>query len=175
MSAFEDADLPTSSFDLVTAGTSYHWLDPDLALPKIVGILRLGGWLALWWNVFGDPNAPDPYHDATEAILRDATPSTFAGPNPPFGMDVEARTAELGEHGFRDIEYEAIRWTLTLDAAGTRRLYATYSNIARLPDADRERILDELERVANLEFGGRVERLMVTPVYTARSGDSLRR
>ena len=28
-------------------------------------------------------------------------------------------------------------------------------------------ILDEIERIANAEFGGRVERQMVTSVYTA--------
>ena len=49
-----------------------------------------------------------------------------------------------------------MRWTLRLDAAQTRRLYATYSNIARLPDAQREMILDELERIA----GRRVRRVV---------------
>ena len=60
-----------------------------------------------------------------------------------------ARTAELETHGFQDVEHEAERWTLRLDAAQTRRLYASYSNIARLPDAQRETILDEIERIAD--------------------------
>jgi hypothetical protein len=60
------------------------------------------------------------------------------------------------------------RLSLTLDASQTRRLYATYSNIARLPSARRDAILDAIEHVAAAEFGGHVQRQMVTPIYTAR-------
>jgi SAM-dependent methyltransferase len=171
--AFEDAHLSPSSFDLVVAATSFHWLNQALALPKIVSILRPGGWLALWWNVFGDPDLPDPFHNATEQILNDLEPSPSEGPGGmPFSLDVRARTSELEESGFENIEYEALRWTLTLDPSETRRLYATYSNIARLPRARREAILDSIEHVGASQFGGRVERQMVTPIYTARTGST---
>jgi SAM-dependent methyltransferase len=161
---FEDADLPPSSFDLVTAATAFHWLDPEQAFPKIASVLRAGGWLALWWNVFGDPDRPDPFHDATEPLLR----KLAVGPGgDPYALDVTARTSELASSGFQDVEHEAIRWTLDLDATQARQLYATYSNIARLPPAQRMTILDEIERIAEYEFGGRIERRMVTPMYTA--------
>ena len=168
VSTFEDADLPPSSFDLVASATAFHWLDPEQALPKIATILRPGGWLALWWNVFGDPDRPDPFHDATEPFLRDLAPSPSEGAGGiPYALDVAARTSELERHGFQDVEHEAERWTLRLDGTQTRRLYETYSNIARLPDSQKESILDEIERIADVEFGGRVERQMVTPIYTA--------
>jgi SAM-dependent methyltransferase len=168
VSAFEDVDLPPSSFDLVTAATAFHWLDPEVALPKIVALLRPGGWLALWWNVFGDPLLPDPFHDATEPLLRNlVTGPSFGAGGVDYALDVAVRSQELSGYGFRDVEHEAIRWTLDLDAPQARRLYATYSNIARLPDAQRAAILDEIERIADVEFGGRVERQMVTPIYTA--------
>jgi SAM-dependent methyltransferase len=173
VSAFEDAELAPSSFDLVTAATAFHWLDPERALPKIATILRPGGWLAVWWNVFGDPDRPDPFHDATEPLLRDLAPSPSAGAGgPPFALDVAARTAELESHGFHDVEHEVERWTLRLDGSQARRLYETYSNIARLVDSQKEMILDEIERIAAAEFGGRVERQMVTIVYTARVSTS---
>ena len=40
--------------------------------------------------------------------------------------------------------------------------------VARLDESDRERLLDALVRVADSDFGGHVERRMVTPVYTGR-------
>jgi SAM-dependent methyltransferase len=164
-SAFEDADLPPASFDLVASATAFHWLEPDVALPKVASLLRPDGWLAIWWNVFGDPQLPDPFHDATEPLLRDleTSPGGHA-----YALDVDDRVGELAAHGFRDVEHEPIHWTLTLDAARTRQLYATFSNIARLPDLRRAAILDEIERIAAVEFGGRVERRMVTAIYTAR-------
>jgi SAM-dependent methyltransferase len=170
---FEDAHLSPSSFDLVVAATAFHWLDPGPTLPKIVSILRPGGWLALWWNVFGDPDLPDPFHDATEQILNDLEPSPSEGRDAlPFALNVSARTSDLEGSGFQSVAYEALRWTLTLESSQTRRLYGTYSNIARLPTARREAILDGIERVAAVEFGGRVERQMVTPIYTARTGST---
>ena len=148
--------------------TAFHWLDPELTLPKISSLLRPGGWLALWWNEFGDPHRPDPFHVATEPLLRNLAPSPSAGSGGvPYALDVAARTRELASHGFRDVEHEAVRWTLQLDATQTRQLYATYSNIARLPDAQKATILDEIQRIASVEFGDRVERQMVTPIYTA--------
>jgi SAM-dependent methyltransferase len=169
VAAFEDVTLPAASFDIAAVATAFHWLDGDRALLQIASILRPGGWLALWWNVFGDPAGADPFHDATEPLLRDLVPSPSAGTRGvPFALDVPARTSDLARSGLQDIESEVIAWTLVLDAGETRRLYATYSNIARVPGSERERILDEVERIAADVFGGRVERRMLTPVYTAR-------
>ena len=166
-STFEDVELPPSSFDLVTAATSFHWLDAGQALPKIRTLLAPDGWLALWWNEFGDPGKPDPFHEATEPLLRGLARGPGSGVSGlPSALDVDARTVELEAHGFSDIEHEEVHWTLHLDAAQARRLYATFSNIARLPNAQRERILDELERIANTEFGGHIERQTITSIYT---------
>ena len=60
-----------------------------------------------------------------------------------------------------------LEWTLTLDPAGVRRLYSTYSNVTALPPEARERLLDALEDVARREFGGVVTRNMTTALYIA--------
>jgi SAM-dependent methyltransferase len=71
---FEAIDLPAERFDLVVAATSLHWVDPELALARCGELLRRGGSLALWWNFFGDPNRPDPFHEALQPILRRHAP-----------------------------------------------------------------------------------------------------
>ncbi|MBB3297192.1 SAM-dependent methyltransferase [Rhizobium sp. BK591] len=62
---FETADLEPASFDLVAAATAFHWLDPINSLKKIHDLLRPGGAIALWWNVFGDagrmPSTTKPF------------------------------------------------------------------------------------------------------------------
>jgi len=66
---FEDADLAEGGFDLGCAATAFHWVEQRPALAKVARLLKTGGRWAMWWNVFGDPDLPDPFHDATRSQL----------------------------------------------------------------------------------------------------------
>src|SRR5438132_3410312 len=52
--SFEEATLPCSHYDLVAAATAFHWIQPAIGLPKIAAVVKPGGYVALWWHVFGD-------------------------------------------------------------------------------------------------------------------------
>ena len=58
-----------------------------------------------------------------------------------------------------------------LDAAQVRTLYEGFSHIQRLPQARRDRLLDQLIDIAQTQFGGRVERNMTSAIYVARRKD----
>jgi SAM-dependent methyltransferase len=167
VAAFEDAEIEEQAFDLGVSATSFHWLDEDSALAKIVRLLRPGGWWTAVWNVFGDDSRPDPFHEATRQLL-DSSASPSAGERGiPFALDSAARLAVLRHAGRFDIMDHSIdRWPLILNAEQTVALYATYSNVSARPD--RERVLSELGHIARDEFGGRVIRNMTTSLYIAR-------
>lgn len=164
---FEDTVLKEESFDLGVSATAFHWLDEDSSLVKIAGLLRLGGWWAAVWNVFGDDSQPDPFHEATKDLLQ-APASPSAGENGlPFGLDKEARLAALKRTGAFDVvEYSICRWSLILDPEQTVALYATYSNVIARPD--HEAVLAEIGRIARDGFRGRVVRNMTTSLYIAQ-------
>ena len=61
-----------------------------------------------------------------------------------------------------------MRWSASWDTEGIRALYGSFSPISRLDDARRTEILDEVARIAREDFGGRVERTLLTSLYTAR-------
>ncbi len=65
---FEDWDPAERSFDLITFGQSFHWVNPDIALPKAHGLLTCGGHLALMWNRLV---TTDPTHADFAEIYRD--------------------------------------------------------------------------------------------------------
>ena len=44
---FEEWPLPEEPFDLVTCVSAFHWLDADVALPKMARALRPGGAIAI--------------------------------------------------------------------------------------------------------------------------------
>lgn len=168
--AFEEAILPDATFDLAVSATAFHWVEPSLGLAKVYRALRPGGAWAMWWNVFGDPAVPDPFHEATQHLLAalPTSPSHGAAARAPHALDRTARLAELAAAGFTALGDTTLRWTLTLDPAGVRALYGTFASINQQPAAVRERLLDALASVAADEFRGHVERRMLTPCYFGR-------
>jgi SAM-dependent methyltransferase len=55
VSKFEDWDPAGRRFDAVIAGQTWHWVDPIAGARKAAEILRPGGRLAMFWNVFEPP------------------------------------------------------------------------------------------------------------------------
>jgi SAM-dependent methyltransferase len=166
-SAFEEAALDEGSFDLGVSATAFHWLDEDAALAKVAKLLRPGGWWVMIWNVFGDDSRPDPFHEATKALLNGPSSPSAGARGIPFALDVEARLAALERAGsFDAVEHRTSAWPLVLDPDQTVALYATYSNINIRPD--REAVLAELGWIARDEFHGHVTRNMTTSLYIAR-------
>ncbi|MFU3762288.1 class I SAM-dependent methyltransferase [Pseudomonas aeruginosa] len=174
-SPFEDSWLPPTSFDLGVAAMAFHWLQQDSALAKVFGLLRPGGWWAMWWTVFGDPTDMDPFQRRTQALFQplSRSPSHVAGLDRPFALDKDVRMAELQEAGFKHVMYEEIRWTPTLTTQQVQGLTATFSPVARLTEPERVRLLNEIGHIADEEFGGSVRRSFVTPIYLAQKPDVL--
>ena len=181
----EDVELPKEAFDLAIAASSFHWVDENLGLSKIFAALRPGGWVALWWTLFGADERPDRFHEelggvldslyAAEGIEPERSPSAGAEGRPRFALDVEARRAAVTLAGFDEFEHELIGWTQTWDTARIRALYATFSPILRLDGATRAAVLDAVTDVADRQFGGRVELPLLTSLYTARRPPSSER
>ncbi|WP_180575406.1 class I SAM-dependent methyltransferase [Agrobacterium vitis] len=176
-SSFEDSLMPSASFDLGVAAMAFHWLQQDSALTKVFRILRPGGWWAMWWTVFGDPADMDPFQCRTQALFQplSRSPSHAAGSNRPFALDKDVRMAELQAAGFRHATYEEIRWTPTLTTRQVVGLTATFSPVARLPEAERTGFLNALGRIADEEFDGHVRRNFVTAIYLARKPEEMLR
>ena len=167
ISPFEEAELSEGDFDLGISATAFHWLDEEPALKKVAKLLRPGRWWAMTWNVFGDSDRPDPFHEATKELLNGPASPCTGKVGPSFALDVQGRLTALERVGVFDvIEHQHCPWSLVLDAAQTVALYATYSNVNI--HSDREAVLAELGRIARTEFKGSVTRNMTTSLYIAR-------
>lgn len=168
--SFEDAVLPSRYYDLVTAATSFHWIRSSVRVVKAAEVLKPDGYLAVWWNVFGDPEREDLFHEATRSVLETLARSPSDPQNAvPFALDTAARRREIADTGaFAEPYHAAYRWVLWLSTQQVGALYATFSSISRLPADQRRALLVQLMDIAERDFGGRVARNMVTPIYVAR-------
>lgn len=123
----EDIELAPSSFDLVVAATSIHWMDLDIVLPKISTLLAPNCRFAVWRNVFGDADAAiTPFRTRIAEIVaaRQAPPR----PGPP-AEDLDATIETLTASGLFEVtDATTYRWTLELDEAAIGRLFRTFSD-----------------------------------------------
>jgi len=174
---FEDVALEPASFDIVAAATSFHWVPTEAGLRRSAEVLRPGGWLALWWTYFGDPDRPDPFRDALLPIFEELAPSlidafpgaAFTPGAHPYAIDAPARTAEIdATASFGPVRSDAVAWTGRHTAAEARALFATYSPCLALPESQRAVVLDAIEELATDAFGGVVARPYLTQLYLAQ-------
>ena len=170
LTPLESAELREASVDLTAAASSFHWVYEAVGLTALWRALRPGGWIALWWTLFGEGAGPDAFIRATSPLLEnlDSSPTKGDPGRPPHALDTKARIGALGAADFTDVSHDLVRWDATWDTEGIRALYGTFSPILRLEPARRKEILDEIARIAAQQFGGRVSRTLTTSLYTAR-------
>jgi SAM-dependent methyltransferase len=81
----ENTRMPDAHFDLLVAGQSFHWFDPERTRIEALRILKPGAWAALLWNE--RPPGANAFLDEYEALLRRYAPEYDA---------VVKRRAEVG-------------------------------------------------------------------------------
>lgn len=136
VSSAEAIPLRARSVDVVVSAQAFHWFDQTRALPEIARVLRPGGRIALVWNardervpwvrrlgrIIGGESAPDPTH----------------------GLQASQR--------FGFVERRSFRFWQPVDRGRLRDLVRSRSQVAVLPEADRTRVLAEVDALYE-EYG----------------------
>jgi hypothetical protein len=112
---------------------------------------------------FGDDDRPDPFRDAIDPLLDDIPASPGARG---FARDPDAALTALATAGFEDARLDEIRWAHEFDTVGIRALFASFSPFIVLEDSRREALLDDIASVAEVEFGGRIVKPVLTTLFT---------
>lgn len=169
-----DGDLRPESFDLIVSATAFHWIPQPDGFERCHRLLKPSGHLALWWNFFGDPDRPDPFHEAIQPLLAAKAPELIQGDSAaagahPYALDVSARVADFDRSGrFGPVEHTRICWTGRHTAAEIRTMFGSFSPWLATDPSIREPLLDDLEALAIERFNGVVERPYNTAIYHAR-------
>ena len=162
VASFESWQPAGRSYDLVTAGHSWHWVDPVVGLAKAASITRPGGTVALFWNYHV---LPEPILGAFDEAYRAHAPElSVVGRDPSGGQDNDPFE---GSADFRSLGSRLYRWPRILDADEWTGMLATFSDHARLGE-HRARDLQLAVRRTIEQAGGVVRSQCGTYVWMAR-------
>jgi SAM-dependent methyltransferase len=133
----ESIPLPDAAVDGIFAGQAFHWFANDEAVTEIARVLRPGGVLCLIWNEPVDPSPlPAPY-SAYLCTLH--APSLEAVQSGPSFAEVIGR-GPFGAFHEASVVHEQVQ-----ERAGVLEFAQSVSWIAHRPEAERERIMRDLD------------------------------
>ncbi len=140
---FEAYDPPGPRYDLIACAQAWHWIDPGRRFQQAARLLRVGGWLALFWNRTADDSAPVRRH--VDAVYRDLFPA-----GSPYGR-LTAGRPPVGtpppDAGLGEARWQVFPWVCRYTTKEWTDLAQTHSD-HRLLDPDLRKVL--LDRVAEV-------------------------
>ena len=156
-------------YDLMACAAAFHWLDPDAALPQIRQSLAPDGVWAMWWNSYLNPGIGDPLADAIMPLLDGIALPPSVGRDGHASLDAGHYIPLLEGHGFTAIEHEVYTHHRTSTADEIRALFATYSFVRLLPEAQQKRLLDDIRHLIIDRFDNAVPNRVLTAYYSAKA------
>jgi len=124
----EAIPLPDAFADVVVSAQAFHWFDHDDALPDIARVVRPGGRIALVWNSRDDR---DPWMARLSAIIGNET------------IEESDVVPVLDASGlFARVETAVFAFEQVLERDGLLDLVLSRSYLAKLPQLEREPVLD---------------------------------
>jgi len=163
---FEDVELEPESFDLAMSATAFHWVDHEIGLPKILDALRPGGWLALTWARFYDPEHPVAFTAASQPIMHRHVPE-YRGALTPV-EDESPWTERLGGAGFTEVESHRHPWTRTETTEQVIARFLTHSGPLSLDETGKQALVADLRQLCDDRFDGTVPQAYVTVTHLGR-------
>ena len=135
VSTFEEWDPGARSFELLTAGQSWHWVQPEAGAAKVADTLGSGGRFALFWN---DPAYYGEVDQGFMEVYGKHAPhlrkaSNVLGTNRRFNSDLRRPFEATG--AFTDFGSLSFRWQRDYSTAEWLDQLATHSTHRVLPEA----------------------------------------
>lgn len=160
--SFESWEPAGRTYDLLTAGHSWHWVDPAVGLAKAASIMKPGGVVALFWNFHVlEESLLAAFDDAYRSRARELT---VVGHDPSGSADTDPFR---GSDDFVSLGSRTYRWPRLLDAEEWTSMLATFSDHAALGES-RLKDLQWALREAIQQSGGLVRSQCGTYLWKAQ-------
>ena len=166
---FEDWDPAGRMFDAVIAGQAWHWVDPVAGAAKAAAVLRPGGRLAVFWNVF---QTPSDLSEAFAAVYRRVLSDTPFSRGTSGGLAAYAGQFTKAADGMREVGAFGApeQWQFDWEHSYTRDewldLVPTFGGNSQFPPGTLEQLLAGIGAAID-QAGGSFTMAYTTMVVTA--------
>lgn len=155
--------LGDDEVDAAFSGEAFHWFASPETIEELTRVLRPGGGLAIFWNIFVD--SEPPLHDEAEAVLDEAL-ARGGVPGLPRVLSGRWREPIAGSR-FGELHEDEVMREVVTDRDGWIANMLSVSSIAHQPAEDRTALA---ERLRELVAPGEIRRRYRTIAYWTRLG-----
>jgi SAM-dependent methyltransferase len=155
ISTFEDWDSHGRTFDVLTAGQSWHWVNPTRGAEKAAAVLRPGGRFGVFWNgLRHDPVVTEGFDRIYSRLAPHLLDDSVAlGTNRPSGDPDDRAFRTL--NAFTGLEERAYSWQRAYPTNAWLDELPTHSGHRTLPARVLSSVLDEVGELIE-GLGGRI-------------------
>jgi trans-aconitate methyltransferase len=164
---FEEWILPAQPFDVVVSASAFHWVDPEVRIPKAAAALKLGGVLTVVHVHHVKGGTPGFFAD-TQPVYSRWGLSDDPAFEPTAPDDAPVMYPELEERPeFRDVQRHRFEIPNRYTTAAYVGWLKTDSLVLGLDPVPRQGFLDDIGRLIDTKYSGRVSRNFVYEVIAA--------
>ncbi|EPH46056.1 class I SAM-dependent methyltransferase [Streptomyces aurantiacus] len=173
VAAFEEWDPAGRTFDAVIAAQTWHWVDPVAGAANAARVLRQGGRLAVFWNVFDPaPDVREAFDEVHRRVLPDAPLNPWAGPPLTAYEPLSSRAVDgMRQTGAFDAPEQ---WRHDWEHVYTRDQWLdqlpTHGGNSQLPQATLRELLTGIGAAVDALGGGFTMRYATVTVTATRTG-----
>lgn len=164
---FEDWPLQKATFDLVIAGSAFHFIPPEISYPKAAKALKDSGSIALFWNYHSKSDTP--FYQALDELYGTKAPqiTTPASKIQPEAL-IQKTIKEISSSGcFGKILAKCYSWSKVYTADEYILLLNMYSDHLKLDKTTRYNLFIGIRGLIE-EFGGFVDKPFLATLYLAK-------
>lgn len=153
-------------YDLIYSATAFHWIKCENGYPKAWRMLRTGGTMAVFWNIFLDMDHSGGVFDELKALKKNYMPQERDGLT--LAEIKEKRINQITVGDFFDLpEYHEYRTQERYDVQRFLAYLKTYSGTLMLDDSTRSQYLQAVSDCLG-HHGGSIEVPEIVSLYLMR-------
>lgn len=164
-SRFEEWEANQREFDLLISAQAFHWVPQEVRFKKAAGVLKPGGHIALFWNMY--PGMKGTIRHELDEIYRQHAPELAKEDTPPEQLIQERAASLQAEKQFENVVVRTYPWVARYETKAYLGLLNTYSDHLRLPEQQRLGLFEAIAKLIE-QRGGRIEKPYLAVLYLAR-------